>query len=116
MQNQSKDWPHAPIHRLGSEGVYMVTGATLYKRPLFSGARGLNILEGSLLSLAKKYLWQLEAWAAFPNHYHIVARGGGDAKDLGRFLNHLHSETARQLNDLDNASAETSGTTIGTRS
>ena len=40
----SKDWPHAPIHRLGSDGVYMVTGATLYKRPVFSTSEKLTSL------------------------------------------------------------------------
>jgi putative transposase len=99
----NKDWPHAPIHRLGSDGVYMVTGATLYKQRLFNGSERLDLLESSLLSLAKEYLWRLEAWAAFTNHYHIIAQGDGQAKNLGLFLNHLHSETARKLNEYDNA-------------
>jgi putative transposase len=95
-----KDWPHAPVHRLGTDGIFMVTGATLYKQHLFNGTKRLDILEGSLLSLAKQYLWQLEAWAAFTNHYHMIARGS-DSKHLGLFLNHLHSESARKLNELD---------------
>jgi hypothetical protein len=37
MPNPIKDWPHAPVHRLGNDGVFMVTGATLYKQHLFSG-------------------------------------------------------------------------------
>lgn len=100
--NQLKDWPHAPIHRLGSDGVYMVTGATLYKQHFFIGSERLNILEQSLLSLAKDYGWQLEAWAAFVNHYHLIARSNADAKNLRLYLNHLHSETARKLNEFDN--------------
>ena len=39
MPNQIKDWPHAPVHQLGNDGVFMVTGATLYKQRLFSGGR-----------------------------------------------------------------------------
>ena len=101
--NQLKDWPHAPLHRLGSDGVYMVTGATLYKQHFFNGPDRLGILEGSLLTLAKDYGWQLEAWAAFTNHHHLIARSNDQAKNLGLFLNHLHSETARKLNELDNA-------------
>ena len=103
MPNPIKDWPHAPVHRLGNDGVFMVTGATLYKQHLFLGRGRLDILEGSLLSLAKEYLWQLEAWAAFANHYHFVARGNADTKNLGLFLNHLHGETARKLNAFDSA-------------
>ena len=79
----------------------MVTGATLYKRHFFMGPERLNILEGSLLTLAKQYGWQLEAWAAFANHYHFVARGAGDSKVLSGLLQHLHAETARKLNELD---------------
>jgi hypothetical protein len=74
-QNQQKDWPYAPIHRLGSHGVFMVTGATLYKEHLFKGEERLTLLEGDILSLSKQYGWQLEAWSAFSNHYHFVGRG-----------------------------------------
>ena len=101
MSDQPKDWPHAPIHRLNSDGVFMVTGATLYKNHFFSGAEKLDLLEGTLLTLAKEYQWQLEAWSVFSNHYHFVGRGNGQAGDMGIFLKHLHGETARKLNLLD---------------
>ena len=101
--NQIKDWPHAPIHRLSSDGVFMVTGATLNKLHFFKGPERLNILEGRMLTLAKDYGWQLEAWAAFANHYHLIARSEGDSPYLGLYLNHLHSDTARMLNEFDNA-------------
>jgi putative transposase len=29
----TKDWPHAPVHRIDSHGIYMVTGATLHQLP-----------------------------------------------------------------------------------
>ena len=96
-----KDWPHAPIHRLSSDGIYMVTGATLHKEHLFSTPEKLSILERELLTLAKKHQWQLEAWAVFVNHYHFVARGHDEATSLDKFLKHLHSNTARQVNELD---------------
>ena len=54
MTNPTKDWPHAPVHQLGNDGVFMVTGATLYKQRLFSGRERLDILEGSLLSLVQR--------------------------------------------------------------
>jgi putative transposase len=96
-----KDWPHAPLHRINSDGIYMVTGATLHKKHLFPTAEKLHLLEHELLTLAKKYDWQLEAWAVFVNHYHFVARGHEEAKPFEKFLQHLHSNTARQLNALD---------------
>src|ERR1041384_8767576 len=55
-----KDWPHAPVHRLTSEGVYMVTAATLHKKRLFNSSALLSLLENRLLSLAKKYHWRSE--------------------------------------------------------
>ena len=96
-----KDWPHAPIHRLGSDGIYMVTGATLHKEHFFTTAEKLSLVENELLTLAKQYQWQLEAWAVFVNHYHFVARGHPDAVRLDAFLIHLHANTARDLNMLD---------------
>jgi putative transposase len=99
-----KDWPHAPVHRLTSDGVYMVTAATLHKENLFSDAERLTLLESQLLSLAKKYEWQLEAWAVFANHYHFVARALVGASNLRKFLTQLHADSARELNRLEQTS------------
>jgi REP-associated tyrosine transposase len=96
-----KDWPHAPVHRIDSHGIYMVTGATLHKARLFSTSEKLDLFEGQLLTLAKQYDWQLEAWAVFVNHYHFVARGHPEALPLAALMNQLHSDTARNLNFLD---------------
>ena len=96
-----KDWPHAPVHRIGSDGVYMITGATLYSQHLFSTPEKLTLLENELLTLAKLYSWQLEAWSVFRNHYHMIARGNPDAARLDRFVKHLHANTARDVNALD---------------
>ena len=101
MRATTKDWPHAPVHRLSSFGTYMVTGATLHKKPYFCNEDKLNLLENSLLGLSKTYGWQLEAWAIFVNHYHFVVNGGPESKPLDQLLNHLHSDTARDLNRLD---------------
>ena len=96
--NAAKDWPHAPLHRFDSNGIYMVTGATLYKEHLFSAPANLDALESSLLRLALKYGWQLEAWSVFSNHYHFVGRRNSESQSLQQFLQHLHSESARELN------------------
>jgi putative transposase len=94
-------WPHAPIHKLNDNAVYFVTAGTLHKERLFTDKARLDLLERRLMELANQYHWQLEAWAAFANHYHIVARGFPDSVNLGKFLSHLHSDTARELNRLD---------------
>ena len=97
----SKDWPHAPIHRMTEHGIFMVTGSTLRKQKLFHTNDRLDLLEGKLLTLAKQYGWQLEAWAVFANHYHFVARECAGTRPLKKFLTHLHADTARELNRMD---------------
>ncbi len=95
------DWPHAPVHRFDSDGIYMVTAATLHKEHLFADAGKLTLLERGLLSLAKQYQWQLEAWAVFANHYHFVARRNDASASLKKLLKHLHADSARELNRMD---------------
>jgi hypothetical protein len=63
----SKDWPHAPIHRLSKIGTYIVTAGTLHKRHIFREPEQLDLLEEELLSLATEYRWHIEAWAVFSN-------------------------------------------------
>jgi putative transposase len=58
-------------------------------------------LRATCFTLAKQYQWRLEAWAVFVNHYHLIARGDPDASRLDAFLKHLHSNTARDLNRID---------------
>jgi putative transposase len=103
-QLPSKDWPHAPVHRLDGNGVYFVTGSTLHKQHLFNTPEKRNLLERLLLTLAKEHGWQLEAWVVFANHYHFVACGRHDSKNLGEFLHQLHGVSAHDLNQLDKAS------------
>jgi len=95
-----RDWPHAPVHRVDSRGVYIVTASTLHKEHFFAGAVMLDLLEGELLSLAKKYEWEFHAWSVFSNHYHFVARSEREQPQLREFLSHLHSNTSRELNRL----------------
>ena len=102
-----KDWPHAPVHRLSENGIYFVTGSTLYKKHLFNTPAKLDLLERMLLSLAKKCIWQLEAWAVLVNHYHIVARGAPDSVPMGQFLRELHSRSAIDLNRMDGVEGRT---------
>jgi putative transposase len=96
-----RDWPHAPLHRLGEQGTYIVTSGTYEKAHLFRGADRLDYLETNLLSLAKAFNWQLEAWAVFSNHYHFVAHSPPNADNLKEFTQELHSRCAAHVNRLD---------------
>jgi putative transposase len=95
------DWPHSPTHRLDSAGAYMVTAATYQKQPLFCSAKRLTYLCETLLHLAPLHGWKLEAWAVFPNHYHLVGISQRNAFTLPRFIGHLHTLTAKEINRLD---------------
>lgn len=95
------DWPHSPTHRLESAGAYMVTAATYQKQPLFRTSKRLTYLCEELLELAARYVWKLEAWAVFPNHYHFVATSQEKAVNLSRFLGHLHTVTGKEINRQD---------------
>jgi putative transposase len=81
----------------------MVTAGTYLKEPLFRGADRLGYLCGMLLELAEKYSWQLQAWAVFPNHYHIVALSSPKGATLVQLTRHLHGITAIEANRWDRA-------------
>lgn len=85
----------------------MITGSTLYKQLLFKTDQQLDLLQTSLFELVLKYQWRLEAWAIFPNHYHLIVQSPTDPKTLRRFLTHLHANTARELNRLDHTPGRT---------
>ena len=96
----TRDWPHAPPHRLGESGVYFVTARCLGQAHRFASEDRRDFLLERLLALAAHYGWRLEAWAVLANHYHFVAHGT-DAPSLRKWLRHLHGDTARHVNRLD---------------
>ena len=98
-----RNWPHAPLHRLDERGAYIVTAGTYRKQPFFSSANHLDVLHDTLLELARRYEWRLQAWAVFSNHYHFVAMAPDDPGTLRPFIRHLHSDTARRLNVAQDA-------------
>jgi putative transposase len=95
------DWPHAPIHRLDEGGVYIVTCGTYGKARLFHDEDRLTLLTETIFSLALQYEWMLQAWSIFSNHYHFVAKAPKSGATLPRFLGHLHTVTAKAINELD---------------
>ncbi|MGQ0636769.1 MAG: transposase [Planctomycetaceae bacterium] len=99
--SSARDWPHAPLHRLSEQGTCMVTSATFHKADIFCDRDRLDVLEAALLNLARKYDFQLEAWAVFSNHYHFVGHTQRSPSRLRAFLTELHADTARHVNRLD---------------
>lgn len=94
------DWRHAPAHRLGQPGAYMVTSGCYQKKSLFATRSRLTFLSNALLELTRKYDWRLQSWAIFPNHYHFVAESR-TPESLRTLTRHLHSISARYVNEID---------------
>ena len=104
MSSPNVSWPHAPVHRLGEWGTYFLTCGTYLKAHHFRGSERLKVLHDSLLNLAEKYGWTLEAWAVFSNHIHFIGKSPAGAKDAGNlatFMSELHTVTATFVNSLD---------------
>lgn len=108
MPEPTTPWPHAPTHQLAAGGTFFVTAATYLKEQHFRGGDRLRILHRGLLTVARDYGWQLEAWAVFSNHYHFVAHSPPDqptAESLSRMLKTLHVKTSGWVNRLDRTPA-----------
>ena len=61
-----------------------------------------------MLTVARDYGWQLEAWAVLSNHYHFVAHSPASAptaKSLDVMLKGLHVKTSGWVNRLVRAPA-----------
>ncbi|HEY3760830.1 MAG TPA: hypothetical protein VGN23_03690 [Verrucomicrobiae bacterium] len=97
-------WPHAPPHQLLKTGTFFVTVSTYLKSHHFCGADRLGVLHRGLLTVARDFDWQLEAWAVFSNHYHFIAHSPSntnDATTLPDMLSILHVKMAGWINKLD---------------
>ena len=97
-------WPHAPTHQLSTRGTYFVTSGTYLKAHHFRSAKRLDVLHRGLLTVARDFGWQLEAWSVFSNHYHFVGHSpdtAEDAANLPVMLRVLHVRTAEWVNQLD---------------
>jgi len=108
MLERRPPWPHAPLHQLSVRGTYFVTASTYLKAHHFRGKERVRVLHRGLLTVARDFGWQLEAWAVFSNHYHFVAHSPAEAPDasnLRDMLSVLHVKTARWVNRLDQTPA-----------
>jgi putative transposase len=104
MASNEMPWPHAPVHQLGTTGTFFVTASTLHHIHHFQGKKRLAVLHRSVVTVAAKFGWRLEAWAVFSNHYHFVAHSPDseeNAVSLRRMLSLLHEKTAKWLNRVE---------------
>ena len=97
----TRDWPHAPPHRLAEAGVYFVTARTRDQRHLLAEDSMKDWFEATLLELAEEFGWLMEAWCVLSNHYHFVAHSPPEqdsAESLSNMLRKLHSLATKELN------------------
>jgi putative transposase len=98
----SRNWPHAPPHRLTEAGVYFVTARTAGQRHLFHTPERRDWFVETLLRLVEEASWRLEAWAVLSNHYHLVGHSpDGTADSLAPLLQKLHSLATKEVNRLE---------------
>ena len=106
MPAHKTPWPHAPTHQLALGGTFFLTASTFHKAHHFRGSDRTGVLHRGLLTVARDFGWQLEAWAVFSNHYHFVAHSPADdngAESLQPMLKLLHVKTSEWVNKLDSA-------------
>jgi putative transposase len=90
-------WPHAPLHRFGSETTFFITAGTYLKQHFYRTPEALDELQALLFAKAAEYSCWLQAWSLLSNHYHLVIDGGRVREMLARF----HTEAAKALNSRD---------------
>lgn len=78
----------------------MVTAATYLKRHHLTSRRRLDAFTELLFQRLSDVGASLHAWAVFSNHYHVVVVPR-DPRDIRPVFSHLHSESARALNEVD---------------
>ena len=107
----TRDWPHAPPHRLQLGGVYFVTARTAERRHLLADDAMKDWFQAALFELAKEFGWRLEAWAVLANHYHFIAHSPERAEDgagsLRAWVRKLHSLATKELNRRENQPGRT---------
>ena len=97
----SKGWAHAPRHDLTEKGAYIVTAGTMRREHFFCGDERLDLLRETVMEACAEFGWNLQAWAFFSNHYHIVAVCEGDPNSLRKVVSKAHTLTAKYVNRLD---------------
>jgi putative transposase len=98
------DWHHAPVHRLGIETTFFITGGTHLKQHFYETAAALDELKDVLFEHIAVQACALQAWVLLSNHYHLVIRAP-TGEQIRNMLTQFHSHAARLLNRRDRVRA-----------
>ena len=61
-----ESWPHAPPHYFTPHGIYVITGATLDRKPLFDSDAKLDLFRDTTFEFGEDYALILQAWVSLP--------------------------------------------------
>ena len=106
----TRDWPHAPPHRLEETGVYFLTARASERRHILAANDMKDWFQDTFFALTEEFGWTLEAWAILSNHYHFIAHSPDSpdgARSLRPMVQKLHSLTTKELNRRDNKPGRT---------
>ena len=93
-------WPHAPSKIVKCPGLVIITAGTYQKEHHFRGNERLSVLQDTLFEAAVETGWELQAWALFSNHYHLVGINS-ESDGVKNLTSRLHGRTAQFVNRLD---------------
>jgi len=96
-----KTWPHAPSKIVTHPGTYFITAGTYHKQKLFDSPEKLDYLHDFLLEVCLEKSWQLQAWAIFSNHYHLIGFSPDVENAASDLTRKLHGKSAIELNKMD---------------
>jgi len=104
----TRDWPHAPPHRLSESGVYFITARARDQRLLFNTPGRRDWFEQLIFDAFAEAGWKLEAWAVLSNHYHVVVQSPqAGAETLRKVIRKIHSLATQRLNVEDQTPGRT---------
>ena len=97
---------HRPPHLYMDDAWYFVTVSTVDKTHILATNEHFNLWVTTFQELIKEFKIKMIAWAALPNHYHLLFMPSM-ANGLGNFMKRLNGSTSRKLNLLDNKKGRT---------
>jgi len=90
-----------PPHIYQDNTLYFITAKTVHQIRFFDNNEKKGIILDCLKKSVQKFCFKLIAWVLIDNHYHIIVKVK-QGKNVGFFINNLHSNSSRILNKIEN--------------
>ena len=98
---RTEKYAHKPQHTYTNEYIYFLTARCQDKNHYFNTDEKKKIFVSVFSKASKRYSARIYAWVLLNNHYHCLIQFF-DKRDIGKFVNNLHTNSARLLNKIDN--------------